>query len=142
MHRHLVTVEIRVESRTHQRMKLNGLAFNQHRFKRLNAQAMQRRCAVQDNRIFTHNLIQGIPDFGCFLFHHLLGAFHRGDISLFQQSVVNKRFKELDGHFLRQAALMQSQIRSHRNHRTTGIVNPFAQQVLAETSLFPFQHIG
>ncbi|OQC54575.1 MAG: hypothetical protein BWX55_00385 [Deltaproteobacteria bacterium ADurb.Bin022] len=46
MHSHLVAVKIRVERRTNQRVKLDGLAFDQDRFKGLDAQTMQRRRAV------------------------------------------------------------------------------------------------
>ena len=41
---HLVTVEVRVEGRANQGMQLNGLSFDQDRFKGLNAQAVQCGC--------------------------------------------------------------------------------------------------
>ena len=48
VYRHLVTVEIRVESGTYPRVQLNRLAFDQNRLERLDAQTMQSRCAVQE----------------------------------------------------------------------------------------------
>ena len=42
MHRHLIAIEVRVEGRTDQRMQLDRLALDQHRFKGLNPQAVQR----------------------------------------------------------------------------------------------------
>ena len=47
VHGHLVAVEVGVEGRTHQRMELDGLAFDQDRLERLDAQTVQRRRAVQ-----------------------------------------------------------------------------------------------
>ena len=70
MHRHLVAVEIRIEGSADQRVKLDGLAFNQHRLKRLNAQAVQSRRTVQQYRVFADHFFQNIPHFGTFLFHH------------------------------------------------------------------------
>jgi hypothetical protein len=60
---HLVTVEVGVERRADQRMKLDRLAFDQDRFERLNAQTVQRRRAVQENRMLANNLVEDIPDF-------------------------------------------------------------------------------
>ena len=46
MDRHLVSVEIRVEGRTDQRMELDRLSLYQDRLKGLYAQTMERRGAV------------------------------------------------------------------------------------------------
>ena len=40
---HLVAVEVGVERRAHERVDLQGLALDQHRLERLDAQAVQRR---------------------------------------------------------------------------------------------------
>src|SRR5260370_16664421 len=61
MHRHLVTVEVGIEGRADQGMELNGASFNQHRFKSLNTQAMQRRSTVQQNRVILDDLFEHIP---------------------------------------------------------------------------------
>ena len=55
---------------------------------------------------------------------------------------INERLEQLQSHLLRQTALMQLEFRTDRNNRTAGIVNALAQQVLTETALFAFQHIG
>ena len=48
--RHLVAVEVGVERRADQRVDLDGLAFDQHGLKRLDAEAVQRGRAVQKDR--------------------------------------------------------------------------------------------
>ena len=74
VHGHLVAVEVGVERGADQRMKLDRLAFDQHRLERLNAETMQRRRAVQQHRMFADDLVEDIPDFGLFLFDQLLRA--------------------------------------------------------------------
>jgi len=44
--RHLIAVKVGVECGADQRVDFDGLAFHQHRLKRLNAKAMQRWSAV------------------------------------------------------------------------------------------------
>ena len=51
MHGHLVTVEVGVEGLTHQRVELNGLALDELRLERLDAQTVQRGSTVQQNRM-------------------------------------------------------------------------------------------
>src|SRR3546814_3541745 len=63
---HLVTVEVGVERGADQRMQLDGLAFDQHRLERLDAQAMQRRGAVEQHRMLADDFFQDVPDFGLF----------------------------------------------------------------------------
>ena len=41
MNRHLVTVEVGVEGRADQRVQLDGLALDQHRLERLDAETVQ-----------------------------------------------------------------------------------------------------
>ena len=48
---HLVAVEVGVERRADERVKLDGLALDEHRLERLDAEAVQRRRAVQEHRV-------------------------------------------------------------------------------------------
>jgi hypothetical protein len=52
VHGHLVAVEVGVERGANQRVQTNRLALDQHRIKRLNAEAVQRRSAVEHHRMF------------------------------------------------------------------------------------------
>ena len=63
---HLVTVEVGVEGRADERMQLDRLAFDQGRFEGLDAQAVERRRTVQENRMLADDLVEDIPDFRLF----------------------------------------------------------------------------
>ena len=75
MYRHLVAVEIGIESSANQRMNSDRLSFHQHGLKGLNAQSVQRRGPVQQDGMFfddsprTTSHTSGLP-----LLHHLLRA--------------------------------------------------------------------
>ena len=48
---HLVAVEVGVERRADERVQLDRLALDEHRLERLDAEAVQRRRAVQEHRV-------------------------------------------------------------------------------------------
>ena len=104
---HLIAVKVRVEGRANQRVQADCFSFDQHRLKRLHAQTVQRRRAVQHHRVFPHDFVNGVPDFGGFPLHHFLGAFDRRHIAFFQQAVIDKGFEKLQRHLFGQPALMQ-----------------------------------
>ena len=142
VYRHLVTVKVRVVRRTYQRVQFNGAALYEYRLKRLNTQSVQCRCAVQHNRMLLDNIFQYIPDLGLEPFHHALCGFDVVRQPVLNQLFHYKRLEQLDCHFLRQTALVNFQFRADNDNRTSRIVNTLAQQVLAETPLFAFQHVG
>ena len=142
MHSHLVTVEIRVECGAHQRVQLNRFAFDQNRFERLNTETVQRRCAVQHDRMLADDLIQNVPDFAALLFDQFLGGLDRRRKTTTQQLVEDERLEQLQRHFLRQATLVQLQCRAHDDHRTPRVVDTFTQQVLTETPLLALDHVS
>ncbi len=61
---HLVAVEIGVEGRADQGMDLDRLAFDEHRLEGLDAQAVQRRRAVEQDRVVPDDVLQRVPDLG------------------------------------------------------------------------------
>ena len=61
---HLVAVEVGVERVADERMHLDRLALDEHRLERLDAQAVQRRCAVQQHRVLGDHLLEDVPDLG------------------------------------------------------------------------------
>ena len=77
MHSHLVAVEVGVKSGAHQRMKLNRLAFDEHRFESLNAKSVQGRSAIEQHRVFANHFVENIPDLAALAFHQLLGLLDR-----------------------------------------------------------------
>ena len=142
MHGHLVAVEVGVEGGADQRMQLDRLAFDQHRLERLDAQAMQRRGAVEQDGMLADDFFQDIPDFGLFLFDQLLGLLDGLAEALGFQARIDERLEQLQRHLLGQAALVQLQFRTDHDDRTAGIVDALAQQVLAEAALLALQHVG
>ena len=62
MHRHLVAVEVGVESRADQRMDLDRLALHQHRLEGLDPQPVQRRGPVQQHRMVLDDVLEDVPD--------------------------------------------------------------------------------
>ena len=142
VHRHLIAVEVGVERRTHQRMQLDRLAFDQHRFERLNTQAVQGRGAVQHHRMLANHVFQNIPHLGGFLLHRALGGFNRRGQTQHFQFVENKRLEQLQRHFFGQTTLVQFQLRADHDDRTAGIVDAFAQQVLTEAAALALNHVS
>ena len=142
MNSHLVAVKVRIKGGTYQRMQLDGLAFNQNGLKGLNTQSVQGRSTVQHNRMFFDNFLQHIPYLRLQLFHHFLCIFNIMRRSVGHQLLHNERLEQLNGHLFRQTALIDFQLRSHDDNRTSGVVHTFSQKVLAETSGFSLQHIG
>ena len=142
VHRHLVAVEVGIERGADQRMQLDRLALDQHRLERLDAEAMQGRCAVQHHRMLADDFFQDVPHFGTLLLDHALGGLDGGGDAVVFQLRVDERLEQLERHLLRQAALMQLQFGTDDDDRTAGVIDALAEQVLAEAALFALQHVG
>ena len=142
VHRHLVAVEVRVERRAHQWMKLYRLAFDKHGLERLDAEAVKGGRAVEEHRVFANHLLQDVPDLGTLpLDQPLRGLDRRGETAKLKLSE-DERLEQLQRHLLRQSALVQLQGRTDDHDRTPRVVDPLAQKVLPEPALFPLDHVG
>ena len=64
----------------------------------------------------------------------------RDQVALFEL-VVDERREQLERHLLRQAALVQLELGTDDDHRTTGVVDALAEQVLAEPTLLALEHV-
>ena len=142
VHCHLIAVEIGVECGADQRVNLDGLAFHQYRLKSLNAEAVKRRRAIQQHRMVLNHLFQDVPHDGLLLLHHFLGLLDGGAVSGLLQTVIDERLEQFQRHLLGQAALVQLEVGTHHDDRTSGIVHALAQQVLTEAALLAFQRVG
>src|SRR5437588_9942921 len=142
MNRHLVTVKVRVECRAHQRVNLDGLAFNQHRLKGLNAKAMKRWGAVQQHRMILNDFFEDVPYCGLLLLDHFLGLLDGRALSGLLKPVIDEGLEQLKRHLLRQSALMKFQFGTDNDYRTSGVVHALSQQILAEASLLALQRVG
>ena len=64
------------------------------------------------------------------------------DKAQFLQAANDERLKQNKSHLLRQAALVQFEMRTDDDYGTSRIVNALAEQVLAESALLALQHVG
>ena len=135
VHGHLVAVKVRVERGTGERMELHGLALDEDRLERLNAQTVQRRRAVQQNRMLLDDALEDIPHAGFAAIHHALGALDVVHDAGVDQPLHDERLEQLQRHALGQAALVQLELRADDDNGTAGVVHALAQQVLAEPPL-------
>src|SRR3972149_3746632 len=65
-------------------------------------------------------IIQDLVDLRALLLDDLLGPLDRLRDALLHQLVDDERLEQLARHRLRQAALVQPQLRAHHDHRATG----------------------
>ena len=107
VHGHLVAVEVGVEGGADQRVDLDGLAFDQHRLKRLDAEAVEGRGAVEQDWVVLDDLFEDVPDDGLLHLHHLLGLLDGGAVAGLLEAVIDEGLEELERHLLGQAALVQ-----------------------------------
>ena len=142
MNRHLVAVEVGIESGAHQRMQLDRLAFDQHRLESLDAETVQGRCPVEHDRMFADDFFQDVPDDGFLVLDELLGLLDGGGHPHRLELVEDEGLEELERHQLGQAALMQLELRADHDDRTARVVDTLAEQVLTETPALALDHVG
>ncbi|MNC20600.1 hypothetical protein D3C75_685560 [compost metagenome] len=118
------------------------MTFYQDRFKGLDTKSVQRRGTVQQNRMLSDYFFKDIPYFRAYAFNLALSTLNVVGKTFINQLFHNKRLEKFESHFLRKTALVHLQIWSYNDNGTSGVVNTFTEQVLAETSLFTFQHMA
>ena len=139
---HLVAVEIRVERGADQRVNLERLAFDQHRLESLNAEAVQRGSAVEQNRMVFDDLFEDVPNHGILLLDQFLRLLDGGAMAALFEAVIDERLEQLERHLLRQTALVQLELGTDHDDGTAGVIDALAEQVLAEAALLAFERIG
>src|SRR5439155_1661461 len=125
-----------------ERMNLDSLPFHQQRLERLDAEAMERRCAVEKDGMLADDFLERVPHFVGLQLDHLLGRLDRADQALLLEAVVDERLEQLEGHLLRQTALMQLQLGADHDDRAAGVVDALAEEVLAEAALLTLEGVG
>src|SRR6218665_335570 len=118
MHRHLVTVKVSVERGAHERVQLNRLALHELWLKGLDTETVQRRRAVEQHRTLTNDHFQEIPHIGAEPFHHPLGRLNVLSVNEIDKPLDNERLKEFLRYLLRQATLVQFELRTDNDDRT------------------------
>ena len=139
---HLVTVEVGVERRTHERVQLDGLALDELWLERLDAQAVQGWCAVQQHGALADDLLEHVPDLRTAPLDHALGALDVLGVAQVDQALDHERLEQLECHLLRQTTLVELQLRSDDDDRTARVVDALSEQVLAETTLLSLEHVA
>src|SRR5690606_5840863 len=140
--RHLVAVEVGVEGGAHQRVDLDGLALDQHRLERLDAQAVQRRRPVEQDGVLLDDVLEDVPHLRAAALDHPLGRLDvLGQLAV-DQRLHDEGLEQLQRHLLGQAALVQLERRADDDDRAARVVDALAQQVLAEPALLALEHVG
>ena len=142
MNRHLVSVEVSVECRTRERMKLDRFTLYENRLKCLDTESVKCRRTVEHYRMLFDNTFKYIPYFRSYLFNHPLCALDVVCISLFNEFLHNERLEQFQCHFLRKSALVELELRSYYDYGTARVVNTLSEQVLSESSLLTLEHVG
>ena len=142
MHCHLVTVEVGVECRTYERVKLYCLTFDKYRLKRLDTESVKGWCTVEHYGMFFDDILEHIPNFGTKPLNHLLCVLDIVSRFVRNKLLHNERLEQLYRHLLRETALIYLKFGTYDDNRTARIVNSLSEKVLTETSGLTFEHVG
>src|SRR5215472_6533686 len=63
-------------------------------------EAVQGRCAVQQNRMLTDDVLEDVPNHGLLLLDHFLGLLNGGAVALGFELVIDEGLEELERHLL------------------------------------------
>ena len=132
---HLVAVEVGVEGGAHERVQLYRLALDQFGLERLDAEPVQGRRAVQQDRMLADHLLEYVPHFGPLALHHAARGLDGGRHAVQLELRVDKGLEQLERHFLRQPAFVQLEFGADDDHRPAGIVAALSEQVLPKAAL-------
>ena len=125
MNRHLVTVEIGVESCRYQWVKLDSFPLDHLRLECLNTKSVKRRRTVQKNWVSFHHILQNIIYNRFFSVDNSFRRFYRFYDSSFYQFSDNERLIKLCCHILRNTALMKLKLWPYDDNRTRRVIHPF-----------------
>ena len=138
---HLVAVEVGVEGGADERVDLDRRSFDEHRHEGLDAQAVQRGGAVQQDRMVLDDLLEDVPDFRPDALDDALGALDVVGEALLDEQAHDERLEQLERHLLGQAALVELELRPDDDDRAARVVHALAEQVLAEPALLALEHV-
>src|SRR4029079_19775845 len=112
------------------------------RHERLDAQAVERRGAVQQDRVVLDDVLEDIPDLGPDALDDALGALDVVGEALLHELAHDERLGQLERHLLREAALVELELRPDDDDGAAGVVDALAEQVLAEPPLLALEHVA
>ena len=103
---------------------------------------MQRGGAIQHHRVALSHLFQHVPNLRGLALDKFLGRTYGVHVAKFLEPANNEWLEQHERHLLGQAALVKLQLWPNNDHRTTGVIYTFAEQVLAETTALTLKHVG
>ncbi len=103
---------------------------------------MKRWSAVQEHDGISRDFFENIPDFGVVGFNIAIGGTNVVDEFTLDELRDDEGLKQFESHHFWQPTLMQFEIRTDDDDGTTGVVDTFSKQVLAEATLLAFQDVG
>ena len=92
--------------------------------------------------MFGDDLFEHAPHLGIATVHQTLGALHVLCIVEIHQTLDDERLEQLEGHRLRQTALVHAQGRADHDHGTARVIHTLTEQVLTETALLALEHVA
>src|ERR1700691_3769429 len=122
-------------------MNLDRLALDEQWFERLDAETVQRRCAVEQYRVLVDYLLEHVPHLADHRVDHLLGRLDVLRGLALDQARHDERLEQLERHDLRQTTLVQLQVGAGHDHRTSRVVHALAEQVRAKAPLLALEHV-
>src|SRR5258708_7187003 len=123
-------------------MDLDRLTFNQDRLESPYAQAAPCTRAIQQHWMFANPFFEDVPNARLLPLDHLACLLDRRRVPLLLELVVDEWLEQLERHLLWQTTLMQLQLRPDNDHRSPGVVDTLAEEILTKAPLFAFQCSG
>ena len=133
---HLVTVEVRVESRADKRMETDCASIDEFWLEGLDGETVQGWCTVEQDRVIADDLLNDIEDDWLITINDLVGSLVGGDMTRGDEDRGDEWAEKLDRHFAWKTALIHLEVWSNGDDGTARIVDTFAEEVLTEASLF------
>ena len=142
MNCHLVAVEVGVECGTNEGMKLDSSALDKDGLESLDTESVKCGSAVEEHGVILDNHFESIPYNRILTLDHLSCGLDVVRLAGLDKSLHDEGLEQLKSHLGRQTALIDLQLGTDDDNRTSRIVNTLTEQVLSETSLLTFKHIG
>ena len=116
-------------------MELDSSSLYEDRLKRLNGQTVKRRCAVEQYGVLLDDILECVPYLGRDLLYLLLCVLDIRCLLSLYKALHNERLEELKRHLFRKSALINLELGSCYDNRTSRIVDTLTEEVLTEASL-------
>ena len=139
---HLVTVEVGVEAGADEGVEADGLTLDETGLESLDAETVQRRSTVEQDRMALEDIFEDFPHDGLLAVDDALGALDGLHQAAFEEFADDIGFEKLGGHILGKTALVHLQLGTDNNDRTAGVVDTLTKQVLTEAALFALEGVG